>query len=98
MQKETSPSGNRTVGFLLLNLQLDFFFLKSVKILVRLLSFISKNFVSVPIRFLWLFHENATSGPVSTWMGDRLGTPGAVGFLLSNLQLEFFFEKCQNTC
>ena len=26
--------------------------------------------------------SQATSGPVSTWMGDRLGTPGAVGFFL----------------
>ena len=31
--------------------------------------------------------SQATSGPVSTWMGDRLGTPGAVGFL-------FFLAKC----
>ena len=36
--------------------------------------------------------SQATSGPVSTWMGDRLGTPGAVGFLLLNLQLESFFQ------
>ena len=26
--------------------------------------------------------SQATSGPVSTWMGDRLGIPGAVDFLL----------------
>ena len=26
--------------------------------------------------------SQATSGPVSTWMGDRLGIPGAVDFFL----------------
>ena len=27
----------------------------------------------------------AASGPVSTWMGDRLGTPGAVGIFKDRL-------------
>ena len=37
--------------------------------------------------------SQATSGPVSTWMGDRLGTPGAVGFLLFSFEIRFFSGK-----
>ena len=35
--------------------------------------------------------SQATSGPVSTWMGDRLGIPGAVDFFLFSC-VEFYIK------
>ena len=39
--------------------------------------------------------SQAASSPVSTWMGDRLGTRGAVGILFSIFFKNFAFSGCK---
>ena len=53
-----------------------------------LLNTVQNHYLSPTTIPRWIYRfssdhrSQAASGPVSTWMGDRLGIPGVVGFLL----------------
>ena len=55
---------------------------------------VSNCHTTLVYRFPSDHRSQATSGVVSTWMGDRLGTPRAVAFFLT-LQVNAFFLTLQ---